>query len=752
MAAVTDSSGLPSLTSSFTVVAPVRIGALQRRQSPSRFISSSTPWDTFGYCYDSRKVSYCHTQYRYERPSAVPHRNESSFDNPHRAGATATLGILLVHAATTNDSTMEVKGRFLVRADVRARHKDDGYSPILASDTSLSFWGGIDPVTAKVVDQTHPLVGETVTNTILCLPSGRGSCTASQVLLELLLHDLAPRALVLRDVDGLACVGALIAQEIFERKNMDIICLGTEGYQQLLQSRAARGKVLSNGSLLLQADAEQAEDTEGDEDDASDWLVSEENDRLHALQWTDSEEAMLRDCASQAERMALQVIFKYARLLQDGHSHQTRLSYVPIQSAHIDGCTYIGPGGLEFVRRLVQTGGKVRVPTTLNAVSTDRRRWQTLEVPRDRAMASIELGDAYLELGCQPSFTCAPYLLESIPSLGQDIAWGESNAVVYANSMLGARTEKLADYLDICCAIAGIVPAVGVHLPENRRPEILLDAGEVLAPLLDLKNKLECLDMLFPLLGHLCGTLADGKVPLLVGLESLKHMITKDHMKAFCAAYGTTGSSPLIHVAGVTPEAESPALIEQLVAACKTHRKITEQDVMGTFQTLDSHQGAEDDIQLVALGNPHLSLSECESLARLVRSQGGTKDPKVRIVACLSRLTYEEARAAGYVAVLEAFGVEFINDTCWCMLLDAPLIPEDTSARILSNSGKYAHYGPGLTGRSFRFGSLRDCVQAASTGVYLKQRSKSLPSLFSFQQRRAHSTQYIMRLVIWALK
>jgi predicted aconitase len=379
---------------------------------------------------------------------------------------------------------------------------------------------------------------------------------------------------------------------------------------------------------------------------------------------------------------------------------------------------------------LVKAGGQVRVPTTLNSVSTDRRRWQALGVPADYANNAIALGDAYLELQCQPSFTCAPYLLTNAPELGQDLVWGESNAVVYANSVLGARTEKYADYLDICCAIAGIVPAMGVHLDANRRPTVVLDATEVISVVREHlgTDSGSDWDILFPTLGHLCGTLADGKVPILVGLEDVADQVTLDALKAFCAAYGTTGSSPLIHIAGITPEAKDPAVIQGFLASCGgSVRTLSMGQLEDTFRTLDSDAGVDHMVDMVALGNPHLSLSECQHLVELVENEAAKdssfsqKDPNVRIIACISRALHSEAQALGHIKRLEDFGIEFINDTCWCMLLDPPVIPVNPNARILTNSGKYAHYGPGLTQRSFRFGSMADCVRAAATGVYDKQ-------------------------------
>jgi predicted aconitase len=395
--------------------------------------------------------------------------------------------------------------------------------------------------------------------------------------------------------------------------------------------------------------------------------------------------------------------------------------YLDVAKAHIDGCTYIGPGGLELVQKLVNAGGKVKVPTTLNSVSADRSRWQALGVPVDRALASIAVGDAYLALGaCQHSFTCAPYLLSDPPQLGQDIVWGESNAVVYANSVLGAKTEKYADYLDICCAIVGKVPAAGVHLQENRLPRIVLDATDLLQHIWTtskLSESREDLEVLFPVLGHLCGTLSDGNVPILLGFnQDWAKFITLDHLKSFCAAYGTTGTSPLIHIAGITPEAKDETTVNEYVASCdRPTRVVSLLELRSTFDALDSSKVEK--VDLVALGNPHLSLTECEHLAGLVDAcRAKTKRAKARIMACMSRVLYDEANKFGYVSRIESFGVEFVNDTCWCMLLDAPVITQRRDSVIMTNSGKYAHYGTALTQKKFRFGSMQECVKAAATG------------------------------------
>lgn len=391
--------------------------------------------------------------------------------------------------------------------------------PVIVSDVSLSFWGGIDPVTGVVIDHSHPLFDKCVAGSILCLPSGRGSCTASQVLLELILNGKAPKALVLRDRDGLVSVGALIAEAIFPHEATILDIIQVSDFDRLLRENPSYGQVSGIGSVIFGSDVNTVQNLARDVSSSRDDDLKDQSDFVYS----EEEQSMLNSAKTDAERRAFECVIHYAHIVADNPR------YIDVEKAHIDGCTYIGPGGLKFAERLVQDGGSVSIPTTLNSVSTDLRYWGRLGIiPTESQQASIKLAEAYVALGCsEGSFTCAPYLLENPPKEGDQIVWGESNAVVYANSMLGARTEKYADYLDICCAIIGKVPAVGVHLKENRQPQILLDASH-----LDFStDDKETFNLLFPVLGHLCGTLSDGEVPILIGLESYADLITSDNMK-----------------------------------------------------------------------------------------------------------------------------------------------------------------------------------------------------------------------------
>mmetsp|Transcript_2973 Transcript_2973/g.5306 ORF Transcript_2973/g.5306 Transcript_2973/m.5306 type:complete len:624 (+) Transcript_2973:161-2032(+) len=585
---------------------------------------------------------------------------------------------------------------------------------VLYSDVGISFWGGIDPLNGNVIDQTHPLHGKCIKDAILCIPSGRGSCTGSQVMLELCLNGNGPQAIILRDVDAILCTGAVIAEEFFNDENISIpmICaVGEERFSQLQQ----------NGEEEVTISIESNQDNEDvvirincKHEICSKNLLAMKS----ILSFIDGCDGEAQQPKSQAEKLAQRVVQRIGCI-----SGATEL--IPITSAHIDAVTYIGQGGLRFAQRLVELDGKVKVPTTLNSQSTDRRRWEQLGIDKTLATNANSVGDAYLELGCAMSFTCAPYLLPNKPSKGDNIMWGESNAVVFSNSVLGARTEKYADYFDICAAIVGLVPNTGVHQTENRKPSIVIDATDFIeehllpqihADMVDEKCVYKSgIDSFFPAMGWLSGNLSDGRIPLILGFDLLPS-VSRDNLKAFCAAYGTTGSSPLFHMANITPEAMGDNVINDMIQACGDKRvQVSKEDVVKAYTTLDSGKQSGDDISLVALGNPHLSVEEMKDLIDIISLDDRPKNESVKVIATLGRHIQSEAGLLG--KRLEEFGVTLLNDTCWCMLLHPPIIPStNPSAKILTNSGKYAHYGPGLTNCNIRFGSMYQCIEAAKSG------------------------------------
>ena len=371
---------------------------------------------------------------------------------------------------------------------------------------------------------------------------------------------------------------------------------------------------------------------------------------------------------------------------------------IPIVGAHIDGCLHHGEVSLDFVERLVSDAGRVRVPTTLNVGSMDLLHPELMGGPEPQRAAGRRLMQAHLGLGCEPSFTCAPYQTRFRPRFGDQIAWGESNAIVFANSVIGARTNRYGDFLDLCCAIAGRAPAYGLHLDQNRRGEVLFR--------LDLPDGLEATDTLCVATGYLVGERSGGRVPVIDGLPRPR---SEDLLKALGAAAASSGAVGLFHAVGVTPEA--PSLRDALGgrdAAAETVI-LSRADLREALSRLSTApDGAP--LAAVSLGTPHFSLEEFERLASLLA--GFRSAPGVEVYVNTGRETYAALPGLGIAKVLEAAGIIVLTDTCTYVTA----LLRRLAGVVMTNSGKWAHYAPGNLGVDVAFGSLEDCLASAAEG------------------------------------
>jgi predicted aconitase len=415
---------------------------------------------------------------------------------------------------------------------------------------------------------------------------------------------------------------------------------------------------------------------------------------LSAVQLSSLDRDLLDGSHGKAAQVAMRVILRTANI-------QRVTELIDVKQAHIDCCIYTGPATLEFAQTLCRWGAKVRIPTSLNSISIDRRLWRSQGVDPSLGEPSEKLAQAYVEMGAQPTFTCAPYLLDTAPEPGDHIIWAESNAVVFANSVLGARTIKCPDYLDVCVALTGRSLNTGCHLTENRkaRVEIHLDLA------------VDADDSLYPLLGYLAGDIAADSVPIITGLE--RKSVSTEDLKAFGAAFATTSSAPMFHMAGITIETRE-ALDIRAHLKDTTRVTVSRSDLAKQWERFNSCAESEErtPIDLVSLGNPHFSYEELVKLVRLCSQR--QKNANTALVVTCNRDTYSRAAKDGLINELEKFGAQIVTDTCWCMMQE-PIIPP-ISKTIMTNSAKYAHYGKGLTGRQIRFGGLAQCVEAACSG------------------------------------
>jgi predicted aconitase len=412
---------------------------------------------------------------------------------------------------------------------------------------------------------------------------------------------------------------------------------------------------------------------------------------------TDRDQAMLNGDRGPAAALAMSILVRMAEVYGAD-------VLMDISQAHIDSTIYLGDATLEFAEHLASLGARVAVPTSLNVSGVDECGWQEWAVTAEWAAKAARQMLAYERMGAVAMWTCAPYQTHMRPVFGQQIAWGESNAIAFANSVIGARTERYPDLLDICCAITGRVPAVGLHLSENR-------AGQMRLRLVGVPPALQQDDQFFAVLGHLVGKLAGDQIPVIEGVVVSP---AEDHLKAFAAAAASSGRVALFHMVGVTPEAPTTDEAFHGHAPAQTI-DITTGDLREARKELTTADGRE--LDMVILGSPHFSLAEFSQLAPLVT--GRHAHPRVKFLVTSSRLMKEQADKAGVLAPLVSFGAQITLDTC---ILASPMLPPEIKT-LMTNSAKYAYYAPSLLNTRVTFGSLADCVRSAVEGRVVRDES-----------------------------
>jgi len=409
---------------------------------------------------------------------------------------------------------------------------------------------------------------------------------------------------------------------------------------------------------------------------------------------SDSDRRMLDGRDGRAARLAMSVVSRMAEVLGAAE-------LMDVSQAHIDGCGLLSEAGLEFAETLAAEGAKVCIPTTLNMGPLDLKNWRSFGVPEDFADKAVRQAKAYEQMGCIPTWTCAPYQGYLTPRFGQQIAWGESNAVCYANSVLGARTNRYGDYIDICAAITGRVPRCGLHLAENRR-------GEILLRLVDIDPDLWRDESSYAALGHLIGPKVGDKIPV---IEGLPPAAGGDQLKALGAAAASSGAVAMFHALGITPEANTA---KQAFAGRRPRQIIDIRPADMSAARADlSTAGEGDKLDEVVLGCPHFSFDEFRRLAELLQAQAAeTFHRQVTFTVITSRASLALVRQSNFFDVIEAFGVRITLDTC---LFHTPLVCPETKV-IMTNSGKCAYYAPGELNVQVAFGTMADCVRSAIRG------------------------------------
>jgi len=335
---------------------------------------------------------------------------------------------------------------------------------------------------------------------------------------------------------------------------------------------------------------------------------------------------------------------------------------IDITSAHLSGASYktIGDGGLKYLEDMADGGARVTVPSTLNPVGMDRDRWKEMHIPQNFAEKQLRIIELYKSMGVAPTCSCTPYLGDNVPSLGDHVAWAESSALSFVNSYIGARTNREGGPGALAAAILGKTANYGLHIDENRRPTVAIDAeidGSVFS---------------YSMLGQAVGMAIGSGIPYFRGIDP-----TVDDAKTMSAAMAASGSVALYHVEGVTPEAGNfdTGGLEKISVGKKELRE--------AYDKLNT----ADDIQLIALGCPHLSVKEMKDIAAFLKGKK-KKNKDVEIWFCTSSKI--RAECADEVKIMEEFG-PVLADTC---MVVAPI--EGTFKRTGTNSAKAGNYLPTL--------------------------------------------------------
>lgn len=376
---------------------------------------------------------------------------------------------------------------------------------------------------------------------------------------------------------------------------------------------------------------------------------------------------------------------------------------VPVASVQVAGVSYknLGDAGLDFLRDWAQAGAKVRVPTTLNPAGMDLDNWRELGVSEKFARKQMEVIRAFEAMGIKPTCTCTPYLVGNAPRLGEHIAWSESSAVSFANSILGARTNREGGPSALAAAIAGRTAKYGLHLDKNRLAHYII---YVRCPV---RNEAD-----FGALGYMVGRWVKNEVPyfrdlkLEVGSRKLgfgsltpNPQSLTSNLKALGAAMAASGAVALYHVEGITPEARAGDVV------APDAEKIAVESLAEGYEALNS---AVKEIDLVWIGCPHASLEEIEQVADLL----GDRRVRSKLWVTTARQIRDSAEEEGLVGRIQAAGGLVVSDTC---LIVAP-VEELGIESMATNSAKAAFYAPSYARLNVRFAPLERCIEAAIRG------------------------------------
>jgi predicted aconitase len=401
------------------------------------------------------------------------------------------------------------------------------------------------------------------------------------------------------------------------------------------------------------------------------------------MQLTAEERTMLDGSFGKATRKAMEILVTLGEIY--GAERM-----VPASSVQIAGVSYdnLGEAGLHFLSKMADGGGKARVLTTLNPAGMDINNWQALGISPAFARNQERVLEAFTRMGIVTTCTCTPYLSGNLPHFGEHIAWAESSAACYANSVIGARTNREGGPSALAASLTGKTPEYGFHLDQKRAPEVTID---VIAAV----NETAQFGALGKVIGDKLQTLGGRPVPYISGVEHA----SLESLKSFCASIATYGGTALFHMHGITPEAstfEPPSETMQVTGAEIDH----------SLQSMN--QVSADEVDFVSLGCPHLSIKEIARISELLEGKQVIKEFWITT----SRPIKQIADSMGYTQIIEASGAKFATDTC-CVV--API--KDRFNGLTTDSAKACYYAYSKNNFKTRLLPFDDVVREAIGGA-----------------------------------
>ena len=562
---------------------------------------------------------------------------------------------------------------------LKARTISPGYGEgeALICTDPLGFNHGVIIETGVIKEHGHQLEGVSIKDKVLIFPHGHGSTGGSYVVYQLARAGTGPRAVINLNTENIIAVGAIMGglpvvdhleDDPFSRiRNGDWVKVDADNGLVEIVAKGDPGYPAGPAAAVSRPPSAVRQPSGG-------------------LRLTDEEKALRDGREGEAVATAMNMLISLGEIYGAE-------KMVPVQSAHIAGLSLKSHGlaGMLWAEEMAAKGARVRVPTSGNVIGVDRSR--DLKMPPEWVEPQMRIEKAYEKMGMLGLSTCTPYFCGLAPKFGDIVAWAESSAVVYVNSILGARDNREGGPSALAAALTGRTPYCGLHLDANRRGDLLIK----------LKTKVETFED-YGALGNYVGRQVGEKIPVFENLGRPPQEI----LVAFGAALASAGGVALFHALGLTPEAVT---LDAAFGGKKYEiLEVGAQEIADGYDHLNSASGRE--VDFVALGCPHATINQIQEIA--ARLQGRKISGRVMMWVQTNLATKALAREAGFAQTIEAAGAVLTQDLCTVLA-----VPEALGATVVAtNSPKLAFYGPGANGLGVKYGSLENCVEAALTGLW----------------------------------